>query len=41
MFTLIVPALVLTGLVWLFGGWVKGDEMPNPAMSLVGWAVDF
>lgn len=37
-FILILPATLLTGLIWLFGGWRDGfDYMPNPAYALVNW----
>lgn len=35
-FILIIPAMLLACLVWIFGGWVKGwDEMPNPVYALL------
>ena len=33
---LVLPALLLTILIWIFGGWTKGwDYMPNPVYSLL------
>lgn len=32
---LFIPALILTCLIWIFGGWTKGwDDMPNPLWQL-------
>lgn len=37
-FVLIVPATVLTIIIWLFGGWTRGwDYMPNPVYGLITW----
>lgn len=37
-FILVIPATLLSGLIWLSGGWVRGwDYMPNPAYGLMGW----
>lgn len=38
MLILFLPALVLTGIIWIFGGWTKGfSYMPNPVFSLLDW----
>ncbi len=35
---LIVPSIILTFIIWIFGGWTKKwDYMPNPADSLINW----
>lgn len=34
---LFIPALLLTLLIWIFGGWTMGDEMPNPLYNLIDW----
>lgn len=35
---LATPALALTLLIWLFGGWTKGwGYMPNPMYALINW----
>lgn len=37
-FILMIPALILTALIWLFGGWTKGFYyMPNPMYALINW----
>lgn len=40
-FVLFLPVLLLTGLVWVFGGWRDGfDYMPNPTYALLEWLND-
>lgn len=35
---LFIPALLLTAMVWVFGGWSQGfDYMPNPVYALIEW----
>ena len=37
---LVVPALMLTVIIWVFGGWTKGfDYMPNPLYALFDWGL--
>ena len=35
---LTLPAVILTALIWLMGGWTKGlEDMTNPAYALADW----
>jgi hypothetical protein len=37
---LILPSLLLTGAIWVLGGWTKGwDYMPNPTYALIDWVM--
>jgi len=35
---LLIPALSLTILIWILGGWTIGwQSMPNPVYELISW----
>lgn len=38
---LFIPALSLSTLIWVLGGWTKGwDYMPNPVNALIDWLME-
>lgn len=39
LFLLMIPALFLSILIYIFGGWTRGYfDMPNPLLALIEWA---